>query len=146
MKTRLGFVSNSSSSSFVLVGKEIDWSEADEHKDVYFVGDGYIEGTEVFKVTNDFKKKYKNKSFSNCSFYSTLKTTDDEEGEVYFTNEDISTLTPEYKIIPLIADEHSRYPDYIDEFEETYSITDIELNDNEDIVKVNNNENTIKLC
>lgn len=136
MKKRLGFVSNSSSSSFVIVGKEIDWSESEKHKNIYFVGDSYIEGTEAFEVDDFFRRRYKNKKFSFCKFFDFIKTASDEHSE-RFTKEEIEKLTTDYKIIPLVADYHSRYPDYIDEFEETYSVTEAE---------VKKNEMQIKLC
>ncbi len=53
MKIRNGFVSNSSSSSFVLIGKEInynDYLDIDKKNDIVFFGDYIYEGFDVFKI------------------------------------------------------------------------------------------------
>jgi len=57
MKIRNGFVSNSSSSSFLIIGKQIDIKDVSlnliKKKDIYALGSGYLNGgQDVFKIRN----------------------------------------------------------------------------------------------
>ena len=56
MKTRIGFVSNSSSSSFVIIGKKISLKDIKKQKrDVYMIGDYMNEGTDVALLSDKMK-------------------------------------------------------------------------------------------
>jgi hypothetical protein len=55
VKTRNGFVSNSSSSSFVLIGREIPFSEIDDYDSVVLWGGSICDGDNVFKLTEEDK-------------------------------------------------------------------------------------------
>ena len=78
MKTRNGFVSNSSSSSFVILGNRLDAFYSIESKDVdggiiYCRGDEFGEGFDFFKVTPKIfeflKRKEDSEVMSRLSFY-----------------------------------------------------------------------------
>lgn len=52
MKVRTGFVSNSSSSSFVVVGNALTWAEALEGgENLYAIGEWLSDGQDIFKLT-----------------------------------------------------------------------------------------------
>lgn len=56
MKTRVGFVSNSSSSSFLLLGKEFDIKNITPkmilEKEIYALGDHLSDGQDIFRIKN----------------------------------------------------------------------------------------------
>ena len=54
MKVRSGFVSNSSSSSFCLIGKAITANEIKNHDDVWMIGEN-CDGYEAFELTDEVK-------------------------------------------------------------------------------------------
>lgn len=54
MKTRAGFVSNSSSSSFVIIGKRISANEIKSNDNVWMIGEN-CDGYEAFELTEEVK-------------------------------------------------------------------------------------------
>ena len=91
MKTRNGFVSNSSSSSFIIFGNRLDAFHSVEDKDVkdgtiYCQGNEHSEGVDFFKVTPEIFKFLKGKQCGNeekmygLSFYKVYMTLNEQEG------------------------------------------------------------------
>lgn len=119
MKVRCGFVSNSSSSSFVLIGKEIDWKDADKYEKVWFIGDYLCDGKEAFEIDDQFRKRYKDKEFKDCEFFSVVKTGSEDLDEI-FTQSEINALTTDCVIKCFECDYSSNYEYDIEQFEETY--------------------------
>lgn len=56
MKVRCGFVSNSSSSSFLIIGESIQFSDIKDGDLVYVEGRKLNDGVDVFKLTPEIKK------------------------------------------------------------------------------------------
>lgn len=55
MKKRNGFVSNSSSSSFIVIGKETSKENINNFENVYMKGNDRGEGTDYFLLTKEMK-------------------------------------------------------------------------------------------
>lgn len=119
MKIREGFVSNSSSSSFVLIGKEIQFEDADKHGQVWFVGQSLCDGIEAFEIDDEFRSKYKGREFKDCEFFSVVKT-GLENLEEKFTQDEIAHLNSDCIIKCFECDYSSNYEYDIEQFEEDY--------------------------
>lgn len=119
MKIRQGFVSNSSSSSFVIIGKEIDWKDADKHENVWFIGNYLCDGKEAFEIDDQFRTKYKNREFKDCEFFSVVKTGSEDLDEA-FTQSEINSITTDCVIRCFECDYSTDYEYNIDQFEENY--------------------------
>lgn len=108
MKTRNGFVSNSSSSSFIVVGKKIDKSEIKSHGHVWLIGSEYGEGTDAFELTpemQDIIVAHTGEIYA--TFISAIKTlSGDDEGTL--EEEDIKLMSS-YGKVDVLAFDKSYY-------------------------------------
>jgi hypothetical protein len=107
MKIRQGFVSNSSSSSFVIIGEPIDFSEVEKYDNVWFVGQSYDEGLETFPIDQEFKNKYREREFHDCQFFNTIKAVDDFESK--FSLDEIKKLNDKCIVFAFDADNNNNY-------------------------------------
>lgn len=96
MKTRLSFVSNSSSSSFILTGYEIDLKDVEKELDkntVLAISNGeYGEGRDKIFLEKDDAKKFQENlhMFEDWKFYLSYKLIDTEyENAFNFTLNDV---------------------------------------------------------
>ena len=73
MKTRIGFVSNSSSSSFVIIGRKISMSDIKKEKEfVYLMGDYFGEGQDIVELNDEMKDYiFANEDIFDCYHFVT---------------------------------------------------------------------------
>jgi hypothetical protein len=93
MKIRVGFVSNSSSSSFVIFGNKIKKSEIKDHEHVWIIGSEYGEGTDAFELTDEVKDailSYKGHMYAD--FVAAIKTMWTESSSERLTKEDLKAM------------------------------------------------------
>ena len=107
MKIRQGFVSNSSSSSFLIIGRQVQFSDIKDGDLVYIKGKEFNDGEDVFKLTPEIKKILDNKIIPSIfTFYkasigfdfrqdgATLPTVDVKEGDrVIWLDKDNDSIT-----------------------------------------------------
>ena len=86
MKKRQGFVSNSSSSSFIIFGKEISASAVKNHEHVWLVGSEWGgEGIDAFELDDALKNEIYNRAtldfkFPRATLWKAIYTCSGEDG------------------------------------------------------------------
>ena len=107
MKTRNGFVSNSSSSSFVIFGESTDiWDIQDPEKEnVWAIGGPCGEGWDVFKIDDKMLVELRNTE-NHCALdlVRAYKTVYSEIGDYADVDND---LPPKFKVYALEKSHHS---------------------------------------
>lgn len=120
MKIRKGFVSNSSSSSFVLFGKKIrsleDFNDADcAGKDIFFVGEYLCDGNDFIQVESWNREFFRNGMWENNDGYVLFAV--DKKVELESGDVDVNPHVGE-DVMFVCADYHGT--DSIDKFFERY--------------------------
>lgn len=124
MKKRLGFVSNSSSSSFIIIAKKLSkvTKEDLKNKDIWVMGDMLYEGVDFFLLKDYRILNYINSSSKKFDFYDVKKI-----GEFEFELNKDDLDNGNYKVMSEFVDYHTS--DSLEKFCENYNI-------DESIIKV----------
>ena len=114
MKIRNGFVSNSSSSSYIIIGNKISFNDIKlediEHKENYVLGKDLCKGVDFFPLTKDiFNEMHKNTSCLSSSYEMSFF---EVYHKIYFEEFDIhkmkkDELPEEFEIFVIEKDDHS---------------------------------------
>ena len=118
MKTRNGFVSNSSSSSFIIFGEKVNWYDFENTDgEIWMMGTYYGEGYDVFRLTPEMQDLIVKKG-RDGSYYRAYKTFFPEE-ETPIKREE---LPPVFTVFEFDRSQHS--VDSLPEFKRRYIDTD----------------------
>jgi len=124
MKARSSFVSNSSSSSFIIIGKKINQNEVINHGYVWFIGSEYGEGVDAFELDESYRQAISDSGKYICGEFIAAIKAFSGEGDEQLDEEDLKNMLAFGKV-DVVAFDKSHYSsidrENIDEFFERYA-------------------------